>query len=386
MPENNPNPRIVQKEKKSIFNTIARYGRDIGTAFSLLNKKTKQERIEQVKEFIKDLPSTHSEITLVALCDKLGLQGVPYRTLVKLVEQMIKDGEIDASIDTDTVVFHKESANEILKDIRNNTERIIKQEEKLEEKTSALQADISDIKELTSQINQKIQDDIPDDIKQMIEKAGDFELKQKFLILLERLDQEKKERPNANINKFKNQVDYLINKLNDIKEKLKPNLENKLDLHFKNPELLILALCRPHIARAIISLRDHFKNIPFPTLTPEEYSKLSTTEKVSGNLALIGDAILDVGVIPHIWNTESDDPNILSKRRSDIVKNKNLAKICDKWELCKFRLNKLNDPAEKTMPEDDIIHEKGTLVEAILGVIYIEYGLEKIKKLIPLLE
>ena len=50
MPEKDQKSKIVEKEKKSVFNTIGRYGRDAG--WLLLNKKKKKERLEYAKNLI----------------------------------------------------------------------------------------------------------------------------------------------------------------------------------------------------------------------------------------------------------------------------------------------------------------------------------------------
>ncbi len=130
MPEKDPNPRIVQKEKKSIFTTIGRYGRDAG--WLLLNKKQKQERLNFAVNLIKDLPVTHARISYVGIGDKIGYPGVPFPKIVKMVERLIKDGEIDAHIDEGVVIFQKHSleitlppdTQELLEIIKSNTEDI----------------------------------------------------------------------------------------------------------------------------------------------------------------------------------------------------------------------------------------------------------------------
>jgi len=52
--------------------------------------------------------------------------------------------------------------------------------------------------------------------------------------------------------------------------------------------------------------------------------------------------------------------------------------ICDKWDLYNNRIKHPNPPADKK--EKDTIHEKGTLVEAIYGLVYYKLGLDVIRK------
>lgn len=61
-------------------------------------------------------------------------------------------------------------------------------------------------------------------------------------------------------------------------------------------------------------------------------------------------------------------------------------KKCDEWSLYDYRLKRLNDPSENNKLEKTINHEKGTLVEALFGVIYLEFGFEELSRLIPLLQ
>jgi ribonuclease-3 len=55
-----------------------------------------------------------------------------------------------------------------------------------------------------------------------------------------------------------------------------------------------------------------------------------------------------------------------------------MARVCDNWGLYKHRIH--FDPPTETKAE--IEHNKGTLLEAIYGIIYVEQGFEKVKELI----
>ncbi len=86
------------------------------------------------------------------------------------------------------------------------------------------------------------------------------------------------------------------------------------------------------------------------------------------------------------WDSSLATVGRLTTKRAGIVANDNLAKVCDEWNLYKFRLNRLNDPSEKNRKPKTIQHEKGTLVEAIYGVIYLEFGFEELIRTIPLIQ
>jgi dsRNA-specific ribonuclease len=67
-----------------------------------------------------------------------------------------------------------------------------------------------------------------------------------------------------------------------------------------------------------------------------------------------------------------------------IASNLSLSKFCDIWNLCRYRLNRFNQLESQETTEKKIVHEKGTLVESILGVIYLKFGCEKILEIISL--
>ena len=49
-------------------------------------------------------------------------------------------------------------------------------------------------------------------------------------------------------------------------------------------------------------------------------------------------------------------------------------------------MNRLHDPSEKNAKPKTIQREKGTLVEVIYGVIYLEFGFEELIGTIPLIQ
>jgi ribonuclease-3 len=55
-----------------------------------------------------------------------------------------------------------------------------------------------------------------------------------------------------------------------------------------------------------------------------------------------------------------------------------MAELCDNWGLYELRIH--FDP--HAVSKSEMEHDKGTLLEAIYGIVYIEHGLEKIKELV----
>lgn len=140
----------------------------------------------------------------------------------------------------------------------------------------------------------------------------------------------------------------------------------------RNPNLLLLILYYEDISKAGIEaeqleLKIIIKGIKKDFLT----------------LALIGDRALELGILPIIWEGENTPGDIPTKGKLDdskknFVKNKNLADIWDFLGLYdKKILPKKKDESPKL---------RGSRMEAIFGIIYLESGLEAVEKAIRTLK
>jgi len=211
-------------------------------------------------------------------------------------------------------------------------------------------------------------------------------------LLYKTLQQEKDEIPEDHLSihrklqGFLDQLSHVLDKMSKIQKELIPELEEIFKLEFRTPELVMLSLCRPSIRNIYMDLEKHFnyqKNNPFKI---DEYKELASSGDAANVLALIGDAAMDLCVVQTLWDSSLATVGRLTKKRAEIVANDNLARVCNEWNLYKFRLNRLNDPSEKNAKPKTIQHEKGTLVEAIYGVIYLEFGFEELIRTIPLIQ
>ncbi len=214
----------------------------------------------------------------------------------------------------------------------------------------------------------------------------------KTQLLFETLRQEKDEIPKDHISKnrklqgFLDQLSHVLDKMRKIQKELIPKLEAIFKLEFRTPELVMLSLCRPSIRNIYQDMEKHFNNQKNNPLEIDEYKELASSGDAANVLALLGDAALDLSVVQTLWDSSLATVGRLTKKRARIVANDNLAKVCDEWNLFDFRLNRLNDPLEKNAKPKTIQHEKGTLVEAIYGVIYLEFGFEELIRTIPLIQ
>ena len=217
-----------------------------------------------------------------------------------------------------------------------------------------------------------------------------FEKKTKFLY--EYLKNQKEEFPSTytkelrKLNLFLEELENLIDKIDKIQAELIPNLERVLRLKFPTPELILIALSRPSIRTNYEQIEEHFQKYPPNPLEKDEYSELASSGDAANVLALIGDAALDLAVVQSLWDSSLATAGELSSKRVDLVSNVNLAKVCDEWKLCEYRLQRLHLPTKQLSKDETIEHEKATLVEAIYGVIYLEFGFEELGRTAPLIK
>ncbi|MFW9802828.1 MAG: ribonuclease III domain-containing protein [Candidatus Thorarchaeota archaeon] len=181
--------------------------------------------------------------------------------------------------------------------------------------------------------------------------------------------------------KWNQQLSEVLDSLDKIRTELKPRLEDALGLSIREMELLQVAMFQPSTKNLFSELQIQLSMDKRSPLDKEDYDILVSLSEIAQSLALVGDAAISMAVLHHIWQPKATDVGTLTQRRADIVSNEHLAKVCDSWGLYEQRIH--FDPASSSKSEMD--HDKGTLVEAICGIIYIENGFNKVRGLIPLL-
>ena len=185
---------------------------------------------------------------------------------------------------------------------------------------------------------------------------------------------------------FLDELNHLLDRMEMIEKILIPKLQDFFRLQFPTPELIMFALSRPSIRNIFEDLNTHFKNDVNRPLSEEEMAELASSGDAAEVLALLGDAALDLAVIQLFWKPSLSNTGKLTKKRESIASNLSLSKYCDDWGLCGYRLNRFKRVETPEITEKKIIHEKGTLVEAILGVIYLEFEYEKILETVTLFQ
>lgn len=132
------------------------------------------------------------------------------------------------------------------------------------------------------------------------------------------------------------------------------NLEDNIGYHFKNKKLLSLAL------------------------THSSYANEHDIES-NERLEFLGDAVLELSISEVLYNTISLDEGVLTKMRAKVVCESALDLYAEKIELNSFILLGKGEVLTGGRTRPAIIADA---FEALLGAIYLDGGLDNVKKII----
>ena len=190
----------------------------------------------------------------------------------------------------------------------------------------------------------------------------------------------------AKLSGFLAELNHLLEQMEKIKKITIPKLESLFRLTFPTPELVMFALARPSIRKIFEDLNIHSKDDANRPLSEDELNELSSAGDAAVVLALVGDAALDLAIVQILWDSSLSTTGELSTKRMKVVSNKNLAIYCEEWGLYSCRLNRLKANPMEGPKIETLEHIKGTLVESILGVVYNEFGLKELLRIVPLIQ
>ena len=190
----------------------------------------------------------------------------------------------------------------------------------------------------------------------------------------------------ATLSGFLVELNHILEQMEKIKKIIIPKLEDLFRLTFPTPELVMFALARPSIRNIFEDLSTHFKDDANRPLREEELIELASSGDAAVVLALIGDAALDLAIVQILWDSSLSTTGELTTKRKNVASNKNLAIYCEEWGLYSCRLNRLKANPMEDPKIETLEHIKGTLVESILGVVYIEFGLKELLRIVPLIQ
>lgn len=182
------------------------------------------------------------------------------------------------------------------------------------------------------------------------------------------------------IERWKTQIEEITDRIQYIRNDLTPELEKRLGVKIRNKEFLIAAMFQPSTKNLFLEIEAEYRGESNP-LGKDGFDHLISLSEAAKVIALLGDAAISMAVLYHLWQPSIVDVGRLTQDKSDVVSNENMANLCDRWGLYEHRIH--FDP--EVPSKSEIEHDKGTLVEAIFGIIQMEYGFEKVMKNIDLL-
>jgi ribonuclease-3 len=179
-------------------------------------------------------------------------------------------------------------------------------------------------------------------------------------------------------------LDDFIKKHEGIQKLIRPKIEATFKVKIKNPNLISIALFTPSTKNTFIAIGNYIQNNHPDLYHRDRFDLMAKFGDVAQGLATLGDAALKLAVTHILWNDGIIDKGKITKAKERIEQNSNLALYCDHLHLYENRVyvkSKYFDPKPRT-----IEHIKATLVEALLGIFYLEKGLQETLILIKSLE
>jgi len=179
-------------------------------------------------------------------------------------------------------------------------------------------------------------------------------------------------------------LDDFIKKHELIQKLIRPKIEESFGVKIKNPNLISIALFTPSTKNTFIAIGNYIQNNHPDLYHKDRFDFMARFGDIAQGLATLGDAALKLAVTHILWNDGIIDKGKITKAKERIEQNSNLAVYCDHLHLYENRIyveSKYFDPKPRT-----IEHIKATLVEALLGIYYLEKGLQDSLILIKSLE
>jgi ribonuclease-3 len=180
------------------------------------------------------------------------------------------------------------------------------------------------------------------------------------------------------LDRWLHDIESMQEGLKRVREKLLPELEKILGVRFENTELFQVAMFQPSTKNIFLELETQYRRSKNAPLGSDGFAEMINLSEMGKVLALVGDAVISSAVLQHLWEPHLADAGKITQRKAEIVSNEHMANLCDKWGLYEYRIH--FDP--ETQSKSEIFHDKGTLLEAIYGIVYIEHEYKMIVRLV----
>jgi dsRNA-specific ribonuclease len=179
-----------------------------------------------------------------------------------------------------------------------------------------------------------------------------------------------------------NQLEKILVQISNINSNVLPDIQQDLgnSFSFSNRNLVLTALVQPSVKKIFTEIKTHFRNDLEFVVKPKDLDLLESCSDTAKSLAWIGDTAIKYALLLKIWRP-GITPEELHNKRQSIETNENLSILCDKWKLFDYRIH-IDPDVPKKMT---VSKTKGTLVEAIYGVIFIEQEIKGVQGAIDLI-
>ena len=177
------------------------------------------------------------------------------------------------------------------------------------------------------------------------------------------------------------QLNSILDQISTSEQNIIPLISKDLGFPFKNKNLFFTAMLQPSLKNTFDEIKIHFRKEPESIISKKKLDELSACSDTGKSLAWIGDTVIKYALLLKIWQP-GITPEELHNRRQSLETNVNLSILCDRWKLFEYRIH-LDPPYPKQATIDKT---KGTLVEAIYGVLYIEKEIDGVQEALPLID
>jgi hypothetical protein len=175
-------------------------------------------------------------------------------------------------------------------------------------------------------------------------------------------------------------LDSVLLQINSIDKKFLDRIGSDLGSCSPDRNHLLIALIQPNMKKVFKEIRDDPRIDPECIPAGDDLDFLIGAHVITRSLAWAGDNVVNSIIFKNIWSPEKTVQK-LHEDRQKLEENKNLTGLCDRWELFEHRLH-LDFVDRKIAGPDKI---KGTLTEAVFGIIFLEQGVVNEQKALSLI-
>lgn len=221
-------------------------------------------------------------------------------------------------------------------------------------------------------------------------EIGGIRLERKLLILKRWLDEESRRRDASagelkRIGVWRAGIIGILDGIGMIKRVVKPLLERDLGVRLRRTEHLFIALFQPSTKNLFMELKLYAERREGAPLKAEEIGSLADLPEMARTFAWIGDAALNLAVLSELWADGRGRVGELTERRKSYVQNTNLAQLADRWRLFEHRIHLEPVQGSSSTGSESVVRIKGSLTESVVGVLYLQGGLNAISRVLPLI-